>query len=208
MPSIMYLSLAVVGVRAFAIAKAALRYTDRLLTHDAVFRLLGIDKRNLFGKLVQRLPFGVRSFSRGDALSSVVADLDTAREDQLRFWPAIVQVVTAWMAVAILQFWLLPSSALATIMIWLFGAVVSAFIAWRSAFLTESSVFTYRSVVAKDTLVLLENFKLLKSLGQVDLYSERLHQSTSAANRETAKSAWLSGLSQMALLITAAASIF
>ena len=207
MPSIMYLSLAVVGVRAFAIAKAALRYTDRLLTHDAVFRMLGVDKRNLFEKMVQRLPFGVRSFGRGEALSSVVADLDTAREDQLRFWPAIVQVVTAWIAGAVLQFWLLPSSALATIVIWFFGALVSAFIAWRSAVLTESVVFKHRSVVAKDTLVLLENFKLLSSLGQADAYSERLHQSTSAANRATAKSAWLSGFSQMTLLITAAASI-
>ncbi|MEY4348809.1 MAG: hypothetical protein RL719_106, partial [Actinomycetota bacterium] len=35
MPSLMYLSLAIVGVRTFALARASLRYAERWLSHDA-----------------------------------------------------------------------------------------------------------------------------------------------------------------------------
>ena len=43
MPAMMYLSLAVVGVRTFALARAALRYAERMLTHDAVLGVLRLD---------------------------------------------------------------------------------------------------------------------------------------------------------------------
>lgn len=37
-PSIVELGVAVVGVRAFALARASFRYLERLLGHDAAFR--------------------------------------------------------------------------------------------------------------------------------------------------------------------------
>ena len=39
-PSLIYISVAVVGVRAFALGRAAFRYLERLVGHDAAFRQL------------------------------------------------------------------------------------------------------------------------------------------------------------------------
>src|SRR5690242_11398224 len=40
-PAMLYLSMAVVGVRAFALGRAFFRYLERLAGHDAAFRQLG-----------------------------------------------------------------------------------------------------------------------------------------------------------------------
>ena len=43
---ILTLSVAVVGVRAFGLARAGLRYAERLTTHDAAFRIAGLERLN------------------------------------------------------------------------------------------------------------------------------------------------------------------
>ncbi|MBE7325652.1 thiol reductant ABC exporter subunit CydD [Nocardioides sp. Y6] len=82
-PPVMYLIVAIVGVRTFGLGRPVLRYAERLVSHDAAFRLLAERRAQVYDALVPLVPgrLGVR---RGDLLTSVVDDVDALVDDQLR----------------------------------------------------------------------------------------------------------------------------
>src|SRR6218665_3969747 len=55
-PPILYLSLAVVGVRAFALGRASFRYLERLVGHEASFRQLARVRTRVFARLLELAP--------------------------------------------------------------------------------------------------------------------------------------------------------
>lgn len=90
-PPILHLQIAIVGVRAFAIGRAALRYLERLVSHDAAFRDLTRERVALFDRLRPVLPAGAGARS-SQLLARVVADVDRLQDRPLR---AIGPLVTA-----------------------------------------------------------------------------------------------------------------
>ncbi len=79
-PPLIALSVAIVAVRAFAIGRGALRYLERLVSHDAVLRVLALLRTRVFAGLA-RDPGGT---PRGDALTRLVADVDAVQDALLR----------------------------------------------------------------------------------------------------------------------------
>jgi len=79
-PPILYLLTAIVGVRFFGIGRAALRYTERLLLHDAVFTALTRLRGQLWESLSRRALSLRRLLQGGSVLGAVVDDVDTVRE--------------------------------------------------------------------------------------------------------------------------------
>lgn len=90
-PPILHLQIAIVGVRAFAIGRAALRYLERLVSHDAAFRDLTLERVALFDRLRPVLPVGAGARS-SQLLARVVADVDRLQDRPLR---AVGPLVTA-----------------------------------------------------------------------------------------------------------------
>jgi len=135
-PAIMYLLVAIVGVRFFGIGRSVLRYSERLLTHDAVLGSLTELRMRLWTGLAAR---GVAS--RGLARGGVALDFLVASADRVRdlvprvLLPIVVGVLSAagvTIAVAVLY-----APAL-TVLAWclvvcLVVAPVVALIADRSA---------------------------------------------------------------------------
>ncbi|MGA2471230.1 MAG: thiol reductant ABC exporter subunit CydC [Solirubrobacteraceae bacterium] len=80
-PEILTLTTAIVGVRAFAIARAVLRYGERLSSHDAALRLLGRTRAMFYRRLAPLVPGEVGG---GDLLSRFVGDVDTLQDLYLR----------------------------------------------------------------------------------------------------------------------------
>ena len=65
------------AVRGFSIARTAGRYGERIVTHDATFRLLAELRVWFFEKVEPLAPAGLRRFRQGDLLNRLVADIDT-----------------------------------------------------------------------------------------------------------------------------------
>ncbi|RLP82221.1 thiol reductant ABC exporter subunit CydC [Mycetocola lacteus] len=84
MPPIMYLNLAIVGVRAFALARAFFRYLDRLFSHEAAFRQLETVRLGLLERLLPIAPAGLARSRRGSLLSTLVSDVDEMQNLGLR----------------------------------------------------------------------------------------------------------------------------
>ncbi|HWJ11155.1 MAG TPA: thiol reductant ABC exporter subunit CydD [Nocardioides sp.] len=90
-PAVLTLLVAIVGVRAFGLARPVLRYVERLRAHDAALRLLARRRVEVYDALVPLVParLGRR---RGELLSSVVDDVDSVVDRQLRVRLPLVQL--------------------------------------------------------------------------------------------------------------------
>ncbi|MFI7005716.1 thiol reductant ABC exporter subunit CydD [Streptomyces sp. NPDC050145] len=104
-PPVLYLMVAVTATRAFGIGRACFRYAERLVSHDAVLRMLADTRVAVYRRLERLAPAGLRATRRGDLLSRLVSDVDALQDYWLR--------------------WLLPASAAALV-----GAGAVAFTAW------------------------------------------------------------------------------
>jgi ATP-binding cassette, subfamily C, bacterial CydC len=81
-PPLDTLTVAIVAVRALAISRGVLRYTERLAGHDAVLRIVADVRARLFAALAARR--GPAEQRSGDALSRMVSDVDTVQDLLLR----------------------------------------------------------------------------------------------------------------------------
>ncbi|MFE5580496.1 thiol reductant ABC exporter subunit CydD [Kitasatospora sp. NPDC056531] len=112
MPPVLYLMMAVTSVRAFGIGRSFFRYTERLVSHDAVLRTLGTLRAAVYRRLTELAPAGLPAFRRGDLLSRLVADVDAIQDHYLRWRlpAAVAGVVALGSAVALGAF--LPAAGL------------------------------------------------------------------------------------------------
>ncbi|WP_022880764.1 thiol reductant ABC exporter subunit CydC [Gryllotalpicola ginsengisoli] len=79
-PHILFLEVAIVGVRFFGIGRAALRYSERLLTHDAVFAALTELRMRLWRGLAAQGPAGRDRLSAANTLDRLIGDADKVRD--------------------------------------------------------------------------------------------------------------------------------
>lgn len=82
-PPILTLMVAIVGVRAFGLARPVLRYAERLRSHDVALRRLADRRVAVFESLVPLTPGGLGR-RRGDVLAAVVDDVDSVLDRELR----------------------------------------------------------------------------------------------------------------------------
>ncbi|SCL18612.1 thiol reductant ABC exporter subunit CydC [Micromonospora inyonensis] len=81
-PPLDRLTVAIVAVRALAIGRGVLRYTERLAGHDAVLRIVTDVRARVFATLAARRPTAEQR--SGDTLSRLVSDVDTVQDLLLR----------------------------------------------------------------------------------------------------------------------------
>ncbi|WP_329526892.1 thiol reductant ABC exporter subunit CydD [Streptomyces sp. NBC_01462] len=112
-PPVMYLMLAVTATRAFGIGRAVFRYAERLVSHDAVLRMLADTRVAVYRRLERLAPAGLRTTRRGDLLSRLVADVDALQDYWLRWLlPAGAAVLVSTASVGFTA-WLLPEAGAA-----------------------------------------------------------------------------------------------
>ena len=82
-PGVLTLLAAIVAVRMFGVARPVLRYVERLGSHDAALRLLARRRVEVYDAVVPLVParLGRR---RGDVLASIVDDVDSVVDRELR----------------------------------------------------------------------------------------------------------------------------
>ncbi|MFV8183925.1 thiol reductant ABC exporter subunit CydD [Streptomyces sp. AF1B] len=112
-PPVLYLMVAVTATRAFGIGRAVFRYGERLVSHDAVLRMLADTRVAVYRRLERLAPAGLRRTRRGDLLSRLVTDVDALQDYWLRWLlPAATAVVVSAASVGFTA-WLLPEAGLA-----------------------------------------------------------------------------------------------
>jgi thiol reductant ABC exporter CydC subunit len=77
-------AIAIVGVQFFALARGLCRYAERLVGHDAAFRVLSEIRVSLYTRLERLAPLGLPAFRSGDLLARLVHDVDALQDLLLR----------------------------------------------------------------------------------------------------------------------------
>jgi ATP-binding cassette, subfamily C, bacterial CydC len=145
-PPILGLMVAIVAVRAFGLARAVLRYSERLTSHDLALRQLSRLRQRFYRGLVPLVPGGLENRS-GDLLSRFVADIDTLKDLYLRVLiPGLVSLLV--LMGATLVAWLMAPTAGLTVFLSLTLAIL--LLPWLSG--TVSSRAARRQAPARSRL--------------------------------------------------------
>lgn len=124
-PPILLLMVAIVGVRFFGIGRSVLRYLERLQTHDAVFRLAGRLRHQLWDALASTALRFKRLRTGPAALDLLVREVDGIRDEVPRVVvPQLVSAATLAAMIVAAAFWL-PQAVLPLLLL----AVVALLIA-------------------------------------------------------------------------------
>src|SRR6187401_2173296 len=101
-PVILTLHTAIVGVRAFGIARPFFRYLERLVSHDAALDDLAVRRTAVFAALVPLTPARLGRRSRSRVLAGVVDDLTDVTEAQVRVTVPVLSSVVAGLVATLL----------------------------------------------------------------------------------------------------------
>lgn len=149
-PAVLTLLVAVVGVRAFGLARPVLRYVERLWSHDAALRLLARRRVEVYDALVPLVP-GRLGRRRGDVLSSVVDDVDSVVDRQLRVRMPLVQLGLVGLLATVVTGLLLPVAGVVVAGVPLVGGI-AFLLARHGATGTEQRLVALRATLS-DTVV-------------------------------------------------------
>lgn len=205
-PPIMYLSIAIVGVRTFALSRASLRYAERWLSHDSVLQETSERRARVFGSLIDLAPAGLGRQSAADLGTRVVADTDEMQNLGLRIVSPLVQSVVVSMISTIVFAVMLPSAALVMGLLLATAFVValplSALIARRA----DLQSATERAQLATKTQRLLGNLELLNAYGWATAAVVEIEKTQASLAKSSRRQAISLGFAQATFSFGAAAS--
>lgn len=116
------------GVRGAAITRTAGRYAERLVSHDATFRVLQHLRVFTFSRILPLSPGGIARFRQAELLNRLVADVDTLDHLYLRVISPLVSALLVILLVSYGLSWLDTSLALTlcaiTLALWFILPVV------------------------------------------------------------------------------------
>lgn len=212
-PPVMYLMMAVTATRAFGIGRAVFRYAERLVSHDAVLKLLADLRVSVYRGLERIAPGGLRTTRRGDLLSRLVADVDALQDYWLRWLLPVGTAVVVGAAAAGFTGWLLPEAGVILAVGLLVAGVGVPLVSGACARRTERQLAPARAALATRVTDLLGSTAELTVAGALPARQARLRAAdtllTRIASRAAAATALGGGLSALicGLTVVAAATV-
>ncbi|WP_330235922.1 thiol reductant ABC exporter subunit CydD [Streptomyces sp. NBC_00566] len=193
-PPVLYLLVAVTATRFFGIGRAVFRYSERLVSHDAVLRMLADTRVAVYKRLERLAPAGLRGTRRGDLLTRLVADVDAFQDYWLRWLlPTGVAVVVSAASVGFTA-WLLPEAGLALAAGLLLAGVGVPLITAAVARRTERRLAPARGVLATRVTDLLTGTAELTVAGALPSRTAATRQADGVLTRIASRAAGATAL--------------
>lgn len=195
------------GVRGAAIVRTAGRYFERLVSHDATFRVLQHLRVFTFSKLMPLSPAGLARFRQGDLLNRVVADVDTLDHLYLR---VISPLVSALVVIAVVTFGL--SFLDITLALTLGGIMLLTLVAlpplfYRAGKPTGESLTQLRGEYRQQLTSWLHGQAELSIFGASTRYREQMEQTELSWHEAQRRQSELTALSQALMLLMGSAAV-
>ncbi|MFC8268187.1 thiol reductant ABC exporter subunit CydD [Streptomyces cinereoruber] len=209
-PPVLHLMMAVTATRAFGIGRAVFRYAERLVSHDAVLRMLADLRVSVYRRLERIAPAGLRRTRRGDLLARLVQDVDALQDYWLRWLlPAGAALVVGVGAVGFTA-WLLPEAGAVLAVGLLVAGIAVPAAGGALARRAERRLAPARGSLATAVADLLRGCAELTVAGALRSRIERTREAdrdlTGIASRQAAATALGAGLSALVCGLTVAAA--
>ncbi|MFD6699854.1 MULTISPECIES: thiol reductant ABC exporter subunit CydD [unclassified Microbacterium] len=197
------LSVAIVGVRFFAVTRAVTRYLERLIGHDAALGRLADLRAAVVRRLTPLAPAGLGSTDRGSVLAALVDDVENLQNLPLRVvQPLLTGGVVALVSIGVLAV-IAPAAALALavcLVIAVLGAVVLGGIVGGRA---ERALSRDRAELAGALVDELTALDVLQAYGAERVARERIGAADDALRRTATRAAVAQALSSALVSIAA-----
>ena len=193
-PEILSLTVVIVGVRFFALARAALRYLERLVSHDAAFRFLARVRVDLFRRLEPLVPGGLPGTRPGELLSGFVADVDALQHLLVRVVAPPLAALAVGAAATLTAALLVPEAGLAVAVALVLGAVVVPLAVARLARAAGRRRPLARAELADGTVELLAGLPELVAYGAAEERLARLEEADRRLHRAQVREALAAGM--------------
>ena len=193
-PEILSLTVVIVGVRFFALARAALRYLERLVSHDAAFRFLARVRVDLFRRLEPLVPGGLPGSRPGELLSGFVADVDALQHLLVRVVAPPLAALAVGAAATLTAALLVPEAGLAVAVALVLGAVVVPLAVARLARAAGRRRPLARAELAGGTVELLAGLPELVAYGAAEERLARLEEADRRLHRAQVREALAAGM--------------
>ncbi|WP_404311135.1 thiol reductant ABC exporter subunit CydC [Agrococcus terreus] len=204
-PPILHLQLAIVGVRAFAIGRAAGRYLERLVSHDAAFRMLGAARGAAFAALRPVAPVGLSRSS--ELMPRLVGDVDRLQDHPLRVvGPLTASGIAVGLAIATVA-WILPAAGLALLVAVLVAGGASALLTHRIAGHADATLGPLRSRLAAMLVDHVRALDLLRAYGAEEGRRAKLLALDARIARSARRQAFAAGAGGAVLALAAGGSV-
>jgi thiol reductant ABC exporter CydC subunit len=164
-PSEASLTLAIVGVQFFGLSRGFLRYTERLVGHDAALRVLAGLRVRVYERLEAVAPAGLPLFRRGDLVARVVDDVDSLQDVVLRVIQPFAVAALVGVATVGVLWWFLPAAGLVMLVALGISATAVPWLTGRLARREESRQAAARGELAANVVDLVEGAPELIVMG-------------------------------------------
>ncbi|MFD3774939.1 thiol reductant ABC exporter subunit CydD [Streptomyces sp. NPDC058612] len=193
-PPVLYLMVAVTATRAFGMGRAVFRYAERLVSHDAVLRMLADLRVSVYRRLERIAPAGLREHRRGDLLARLVADADALQDYWLRWLLPVGTAVLVGTGSVAFAAWLLPEAG-AVLAVGLLAAGIGVpLISGATARRSELRLAPARGALATRVADLLTGTAELTVAGALEDRKVRARESDGVLTRIAARGAAATGL--------------
>lgn len=188
-PPILYLMMAVVGVRAFALGRAFFRYVQRLALHDATFTHVAAIRPLVFEKYASLAP-GKESGQLGEQLAKATDQVDELQNYPIRVFAPLLQAVAALVfSGVVIGIWF-PESALAVLLTAVFAFALSQQLSKRLSSKSETIRAELVSNLRAELVQYIQAAKLIEAYGWSQRYKDRIFILGKQLEKLDAKAAW------------------
>ncbi|OEJ32846.1 thiol reductant ABC exporter subunit CydD [Streptomyces subrutilus] len=193
-PPVLYLMVAVTATRAFGMGRAVFRYAERLVSHDAVLRMLADLRVSVYRRLERIAPAGLREHRRGDLLTRLVADADALQDYWLRWLLPVGTAVLVGTGSVAFTTWLLPEAGAALAVGLLAAGIGVPLVSGACARRAERRLSPARGELATRVADLLTGTAELTVAGALEDRKGRARESDGVLTRIAARGAAAAGL--------------
>ncbi|REJ04514.1 thiol reductant ABC exporter subunit CydC [Microbacterium bovistercoris] len=202
---IMYLLVAIVGVRAFGIGRAVSRYAERLVTHRATLRVVDALRLRLWGAIAARGAGSRRLLAGGAPLDYLVTLAGDLRDQLPRVLPPLGAGVLVLLAAVVTTGLVAPALTVTVAVVLLLAVVLAALLALFSERRAGSARVAARSEIVRGTSALGAAADDLRTNGAAPAALVVLDSSADQLATAERRAAWSAGLG--AAVVTAGVTL-
>jgi ATP-binding cassette, subfamily C, bacterial CydC len=182
-PPILSLTVVIVAVRFFGLARPIARYLERLASHDVALGTLGRIRARVYERIEPLAPGQLESYRSGELLGRMVGDVDALQGLYVRgLAPPLVAVVAGGASVAVTT-WFLPAAGIVLAVGLVAAGVLVPALAWLPARRAARRQTAARAELTAELVELLRSAPELAAYGQEEAALARVR----AADREVAR---------------------
>jgi thiol reductant ABC exporter CydC subunit len=207
-PPVLFLMVAIVAVRTFGIGRGVFRYLERVVSHDAAFRVLARLRERLVAQLALIAPAGLPLWRKGDLLTRTVDDVDDAGDAFLRGLLPLAGAVLVSGGTVVLALLLLPAAGIALACSLVLACVAAPLITARRDARIERQVVELRANRARLVTELIDELPELTVLGAVDGRLAELDGIEQAGRRVGAGTARAAGIAAGLAVLSMGAAVW